>query len=69
MLRDADVDVDGAEVAALREALIGGLHRQVEQVLRLEVQRLRDSDGAQIRIDGEDVVDVSCRRENNVLHK
>lgn len=62
------MDVDGAEVTALRETLISGLHRQVELVLRLKVQRFRDSDGAQLWIYGEDVVDVSCRRRNKQVN-
>ena len=39
MFRDEDVDIDGTEVAALREALVGGLHRQVKLVLGLKIQR------------------------------
>lgn len=53
------MDVDGAEVTALREALVGGLHRQVELVLRLKVQWFGDSDGARLWVNGEDVVDIS----------
>lgn len=62
-MRDVDVDVDRAEVAALREALVRGLHAQVELGLRMEVQRSGQSDGAQLWVDGEDVVNVSCREE------
>lgn len=60
--------MDGAEVAALGEALISGLYCQMELVLRLKVQRFRNTDGAQLWIYGEDVVDITCRRRNNVLH-
>lgn len=64
------MDVDGAEVTALRETLVSGFHRQVELILRLKVQRFGHSDGAQLWIYREGVVDISCRKkENNALHK
>lgn len=71
MVGDAEEDVDGAEVTALRESLIGGLHRQVEPVLRLKVQSFDHTDGAQLRVNGEDVVDIPCRekRRNFALEK
>lgn len=62
--------MDGAEVTALRKALVNGLYCQVELVLRLKVQRFGDTDGAQLWIYREDVVNIPCReKENNVLHK
>lgn len=67
MVGDADVNMDGAEVTALRETLISGLHCQVELVLRLKVQRFGHTDGAQLWIYGEDAVDIPCRKRNNVL--
>lgn len=67
MVGYADVDVDGAEVTALREALVCGLYCQVELVLRLKVQRFRHTDGAQLWIYGEDVVDIPCREKGNCL--
>lgn len=67
MVGDADINVDGAEVTALRETLISGLHCQVELVLRLEVQRFGHTDGAQLWINGKDAVDISCRKTNNML--
>lgn len=62
MVRDADMDVDGADVAALREALIRGFHREVERVLVQNVQRFGHADGARDLIDGKNVVDVSCQQ-------
>lgn len=62
--------MDRAEVTALREALIGGLHCQVELVLRLKVQRLGNTDRAPLWIYGEDVVDITCREKGKYrLHK
>lgn len=55
------MDVHGAEVATLREALVCGLHAQLELDLRVTGQRSGRSNGAQLRVDGEDVLDVSCR--------
>lgn len=63
------MDMDGAEVTALREALVSGLYCQVELVLRLKVQRFGHSDGAQLWINGEDVVDIPCKEGKNVLNK
>lgn len=67
MVGDEDVDVDGADVGALREALVGGLYCQMELVLRLKVQRFGHSDGAQLGIDGEDAVNIPCNKGKNVF--
>lgn len=69
MVGDVDVDVDGADVGALREALVGGLYCQMELVLRLKVQSFGHHDGAQLRIDGEDAVNIPCKKGENVSDK